>query len=162
MWEELRALRRDFDEMFTIIKQMDKRLKRLERIVKKMTVDVEEEARSFVKYRLKEKGLETRIDKLRLRETEISIYGANKDICVIGEASIRADKKTIEDLLKKYELLKTKYPEYLRKKVLLILYVLLPTPELTEEAKKQNIWMFKSTKEYVPLEEILKTILKDR
>jgi len=157
IWDEIKAIRRDFNEMLAIIKQMNERLTRLERTVEKMTIDVEEEARSFVEYRLKEKGIEISIDALRLPEAEINIYGANKDICVIGEASIRAGKKLIEELLKKYKLLKTKYPEYLREKTLLVLYVLLPTPELIEEAKKQNIWMFKSTKEYVPLEQALKT-----
>ena len=160
IWEEIKALRSDFNEMLTIIKQMNERLMRLERTVEKMTVDIEEEARSFVEYRLKEKGIKIRIDMLRLPEAEINIYGANKDICVIGEASIRAGKKILEELLKKYKLLKTKYPGYLREKVLLVLYVLLPMPELIEEAKKQNIWMLKSTKEYVPLERVLETIVK--
>jgi len=39
-------------------------------------------------------------------------------------------------------------PEKLRKKVLPVIYVCLPLPELVEEAKKKEIWILKTIKDY--------------
>ena len=172
IWEEIRAmraeqvalredfntLREDFNKMLGVLQQMNVRLTRIERTVEKMTVDIEEEARAFVKYRLGEKGIKIDVDELRLPEAEINIYGANEEICVIGEATIRAGVKILDEILEKYELLKRKYPSYLRDKVIFVLYVLLPLPEVIEEAKKRNIWVFKATKEYVSLDYVLERI----
>jgi len=172
IWEEIRAmraeqvalredfntLREDFNKMLGVLQQMNVRLTRIERTVEKMTVDIEEEARAFVKYRLGEKGIKIDVDELRLPEAEINIYGANEEICVIGEATIRAGVKILDEILEKYELLKRKYPSYLRDKVIFVLYVLLPLPEVIEEAKKRNIWVFKATKEYVSLDYVLEHI----
>ncbi len=81
------VLREDFNKMLAILQRMNQRLTRLERTVEKMTIDVEEEARSFVKHGLKQRGIEVEIDSLTLPEAEINIYGANGEICVIGEGS---------------------------------------------------------------------------
>lgn len=167
--EEQKALREDFNKMLAMIQNINTRLgrleitvedintrlKRVERTTEKMTVDVEEEARSFVKYKLREKGINIEVDTLRLPEAEINIYGANDEVCVIGDASIRAGLKILDELEEKYELLKRKYPGYLRRRVILVLYVILPLPELVEEARRRKIWLFKATKDYVPLEEVL-------
>jgi len=156
--EDFNTLREDFNKMLGVLQQMNVRLTRIEKTVEKMTVDIEEEARSFVKHKLEEKGIEIEVDSLSLPEAEINIYGANKEICVIGEATIRAGVKILDEIMEKYELLKRKYPGYLRDKVILVLYVLIPLPKVIEEAKKRNIWVFKATKEYVSLDYVLKHI----
>ena len=156
--EDFNALREDFNKMLDVLRRMDVRLTRIEKTVEKITVDIEEEARAFIKHRLEEKGIRIEIDALNLPEAEINIYGANKEVCVIGEATIRAGTKILDEIMKKYKLLKTKYPHYLRDKVILVLYVLIPLPGLIEEAKKRNIWVLKATKEYVPLDKVLKNI----
>ncbi len=155
IWDEIKGLREDFNKMLEEIRRINIRLNRIERTVEKLTVDVEEEARSFIKYHLEQAGISMDIDTLKLPEAEINIYGANKDWCVIGEASLRGGIKILDELLDKYKLLKEKYPGYLRKNVILVLYVILPLPELVSEARKRNIWLLKATKEYVSLKEII-------
>ena len=153
--EDFNSLREDFNKMLAVIGSIDRRLTRIEKTVEKMTVDIEEEARAFVKHKLKEKGIDIKIDVLTLPEAEINIYGANENLCVIGEATIRAGLKILDEIEKKYELLKSKYPGYLREKVIRVLYVLIPLPEVAKEARKRKIWMFKATKDYVSLDEVL-------
>ncbi len=156
--EEQIKLREDFNKMLEEIKRINTRLSRIERTVEKLTIDVEEEARSFIKHHLKNAGINVEIDVLKLPEAEINVYGANDEWCVVGEASLRAGKKILDELLDKYRLLKDKYPGYLRKNIILVLYVTLPLPELVEEARRRNIWLLKATKEYVPLKEVLRKV----
>jgi hypothetical protein len=51
-------------------------------------------------------------------------------------------------LLDKIELLKGRYPEKLRKRLIPIIYVCLPMPELVEEAAKRKVWVLKATQDF--------------
>jgi len=151
--EELARLREDFNKMFEAVNlrfdKVELRLNRVERTLEKLTVDIEDEARSIVKHRIKEDlGLEMEIGSLILPDVELNIYGVLDDVCVIGEATVRGSPKTMKELLEKIELLKNKYPNKLRAKLIPIIYVCLPLPELIEEAKKKNVWLLKATKDY--------------
>ena len=138
-----------FNRLMEVLARMDRKLNRIEKILKKLTVDIEEEARSIIKYRLREMGIDVDIDVLKLPDFELNIYGVSDNICVVGEASLRAGASIIDELKRKLNTLKTKYPSYLREKIILVLYVTLPLPELVERAKREHIWLLKATKEYV-------------
>jgi len=65
MWDEMRGLREeqislreeqiklreDFNKMLSVIRTMDSRLSRVEKTLEKLTLDIEEEARSILTYR---------------------------------------------------------------------------------------------------------------
>ena len=83
-------LRRDFNEMLRLVKAMDLRLGRVERTLEKLTVDVEDEARSVLKHRLRgEYGLDVEVGSLSLPDLELNIYGVSGDLCIVGEATVR-------------------------------------------------------------------------
>jgi len=149
------SLRKDFNSMLAEIRSINIRLGRLERTVEKITLDIEEEARAFIKHHLEQAGIKVELDALKLPEAEINIYGCGADWCVVGEASLRAGKKLADELVEKYKLLREKYPGYLRKNVILVLYVAVPTPDLIRDAEAKGIWLLKATKEYVPLKKVL-------
>jgi len=135
------------------LEQLDRRLTRVERTLEKLTLDIEEEARSFVAHRLKQMGYDIRIGSLVLPELEVNIYGASGDVCVVGEASVRAGVSTLRDLRRKLSVLEESYPGLLRPKVILIIYTSLATPELVEEAGREGVWVLKATGDIVPLPE---------
>jgi hypothetical protein len=116
--------------------------------LEKLTIDVEDEARSFLKHRLRELGLSVDLTSLILPDLELNIYGVSGDVCVIGEATVRAGVSILEDLMGKFEKLKKMYPDRLRRKIILVIYASLPTVELIEEAKKRGIWLLKATEEF--------------
>ena len=147
--EEQILMREDFNRMVEVLLRMDKRLTRVEKTLEKLTVDIEEEARSIVRYKLRELGIKMDVEALKLPELELNLYGVSDGICIIGEASVRAGASIVDELKRKLEILKTKYPNYLREKIILVLYVTLPLPELVERSKKENIWLLKATREYV-------------
>jgi len=135
------------------LEQLDRRLTRVERTLEKLTLDIEEEARSFVAHRLKQMCYDIRIGSLVLPELEVNIYGASGDMCVVGEASVRAGVSTLRDLRRKLSVLEESYPGLLRPKVILIIYTSLATPELVEEARREGVWVLKATGDIVPLPE---------
>jgi len=146
MREEQRMLREDFNRA---IRALDRRLVRVERTLEKLTVDIEEEARSILRHRLKaELGLDVELAPLVLPELEVDVYGVSGDVCVVGEVAVRSGLDELRRLLKKLELLKSRYPEKLRPKTVLIIYTSLALPELVEEAKAKNVWVLKATQDY--------------
>jgi len=144
--EEMARLREDFNRIFQAI---DRRLTRVERTLEKLTVDVEDEARSIIKHRLKtELGLDIELSSLILPEVEVNIYGVAKDVCVVGEATVRGGIGVLHSLLEKIELLKSKYPDKLRTKTIMVIYTSLALPELIDEARKKGIWVLKAAEDY--------------
>jgi hypothetical protein len=144
--EEQVKLREDFNKMFMAF---DLRLGRVEGTLEKLTLDVEDEARSIVKYRLKtDFGIEMDLVPLFLPELELNVYGVSGDVCVVGEATVRGGRGILDKLLDKIELLKGRYPEKLRKRLIPVIYVCLPMPELVEEAAKRKVWVLKATQDF--------------
>jgi len=144
--EDFNRLREDFNKMFMAF---DVRLSRVEGTLQKLTLDVEDEARSIIKYRLKKDfGIEMDLAPLFMPELELNIYGVSDDVCVVGEATVRAGRGILDALLNKIELLKAKYPEKLRKRLIPVIYVCLPMPELVEEAAKRKVWVLKATQDF--------------
>jgi archaellum component FlaC len=152
--KEQTRLREDFNKILLEFKSFNIRLSRVERTLEKLTIDVEDEAKSIIKNKLKEIGISLDLTSLILPDLEINIYGASNDLCIIGEAAVRASSGIIDELLKKLEKLKSDYPEKLKKKVILVVYVSLPMIELIEKAKEKGIWVLKATEEFYKPKEL--------
>jgi len=147
--KRLESVERGLEGVEKGLSVLDVRLTRVERTLEKLTLDIEEEARSIIKHRLRlELGLEIEISSLTLPDLELNIYGVKGDVCVVGEASVRASMRTLEELLKKLEIMKSKYPDLLRPKTIPVIYTSLAMPELVEEAKKRGVWVLKATGDY--------------
>jgi DNA repair exonuclease SbcCD ATPase subunit len=160
--KEQTRLREDFNKILLRIEKMEERMERIEdrmermegrlgrveRTLEKLTIDVEDEAKSILKVKLRELGITLELTSLILPGLEINIYGASDDTCVIGEATVRAGPKLVDELLGKIEKLKTNYPNLLRKKVILVIYASLPMIELIEKSKEKGIWLLKATEEF--------------
>jgi len=151
--EEMARLREDFNRALQAIDKrfevMDRRLTRVEQTLEKLTVDVEDEARSIIRYRLREElGLDIELGSLVLPDLEIDIYGVADDLCVIGEATVRGGVSVLDKLLEKAEVLRSRYPDKLRPKTIMVIYVSLALPELVDEARKRGVWLLKATGDY--------------
>jgi DNA repair exonuclease SbcCD ATPase subunit len=160
--KEQTRLREDFNKILLRIEKMEERIERIEdrmermegrlgrveRTLEKLTIDVEDEAKSILKVKLRELGITLELTSLILPGLEINIYGASDDTCVIGEATVRVGPKLVDELLGKIEKLKTNYPNLLRKKVILVIYASLPMIELIEKSKEKGIWLLKATEEF--------------
>ncbi|MCX8205420.1 MAG: hypothetical protein N3H31_07220 [Candidatus Nezhaarchaeota archaeon] len=155
--EEVRALREDFNKAYVqldarlamVERTLETRLTRVERTLEKLTLDIEEEARIVVKHRLRDMGYEVEVGLLVLPELEVNLYGAIGDLCVVGEASVRASSKIIDEVDQKVERLGRLYPDRLRPRVVKVVYTSLALPDLVERAEREGVWVLKATGDVV-------------
>jgi len=96
LWEEVRAMRGE-------MRDMNLRLERVERMLEKLTLEIEEEARVVIKHRLREMGYEVEVTSLILPEVEVNVYGVSDDLCVVGEARVRASSGVVDEIDKRFK-----------------------------------------------------------
>ncbi|MCX8176222.1 MAG: hypothetical protein N3E48_03190 [Candidatus Bathyarchaeota archaeon] len=145
-WEEIARLREDFNRAF---EHLNSRLSRVERSIEKISLDIEEEARIVVKYRLREIGYNIDVTSLILPELEINLYGTSNDICIVGEVSVRASLGVIDKINRRINELRSLYPDRLRPKIIKVVYTNLALPDLIEKAEKEGVWVLKATGDIV-------------
>jgi len=142
LWEEVRAIRVE-------MRDMNVRLGRVERTLEKLTLEIEEEARIVVKHRLREMGYEVDVTSLILPEVEVNVYGVSGDLCVVGEARVRASSGIIDEIDKKIEVLKRLYPDKLRPRILRVAYTTLALPDLIARAEREGVWVLRAVGDVV-------------
>jgi hypothetical protein len=94
-------------------------------------------------------GYELKVAPLILPEVEVDIYGATGDLCVVGEARVRAFSRALDELNEKVELLKRISPDKLRPRLLKVIYASQPMPDLIERAEREGVWVLKATGDVV-------------
>jgi hypothetical protein len=118
----------------------------------RLTLTVEEEARSMVKYKIKEKlNVEIELSNIFIDSKEVDIYGADDEICIIGEATVRLGVKLVNELLDKVELIKSKRPDLLRKRIIKVIYTDYAAPEAIEAARNNGVWILRWDKDLTPM-----------
>jgi DNA repair exonuclease SbcCD ATPase subunit len=142
LWEEVRAMRGE-------MRDMNVRLGRVERTLEKLTLEIEEEARIVVEHRLREMGYEVEVTSLILPELEVNIYGASDNLCIVGEARVRASSNVIDEIDGKIEALKRLHPDRLRPRVLRVVYATLALPDLVARAEREGIWVLRAVGDVV-------------
>jgi len=131
--EEIRELRRDVSKLTTYIERT--------------SITIEEEAREILAHRLRDRGVELRLSSLVLPDMEINVYGANENLCLVGEVSTRAGVRIVEKLNEDIAKLSGKYPQYLRKKTIKVVYTMQATPDAVKEAEASGVWLLKATED---------------
>ena len=159
VWEEIARLREEtnrlredmvagfkrHDEMFAKHGEEIARLREDVRDVKvtleRVTISEEEEAREVLGHRLKALGIPMALKRLELPGLEMDLYGVSDGVCLMGEATVRAGIRLVEELDAKAGLLAERHPELLRPRVIKAIYTILATPEAIEEADRRGVWI---------------------
>jgi len=149
---ELRELRRISIKHDKMLNKHDKILKEIKTYMERTSLTLEEEAREVIAYRLREKGITiTNISSLILKGIEIDIYATDTNLCLIGEAKTRVGVNVVEKVDKDIEKLCRKYPNYLKDKVIKVIYGMQVLPDAVDEARKRGIWLVTANKEITEL-----------
>jgi len=166
LWEEVRSLREDVDTLKNDVNALKNDVDTLKSDVNalkndvreirttldRLTLTVEEEARSMVKYKIKEKlNVEIELSNIFIDSKEVDIYGADDEICIIGEATVRLGVKLVNELLDKVELIKSKRPDLLRKRIIKVIYTDYAAPEAIEAARNNGVWILRWDKDLTPM-----------
>ena len=149
---ELRELRRISIKHDKMLNKHDKILKEIKAYMDRTSLTLEEEAREVIAYRLREKGIAiTNISSLMLKGIEIDIYATDTNLCLIGEAKTRVGVNVVEKVDKDIKKLCRKYPNYLKDKVIKVIYGMQVLPDAVDEARKRGIWLVTANKEITEL-----------
>ncbi|RSN74832.1 hypothetical protein [Candidatus Methanodesulfokora washburnensis] len=118
----------------------------------RLTLTVEDEARSVIKHRIKrDLNMDIELDRIFIDEREVNIYGAVNDICVVGEATVRLGAKLIDELLGKIELIKHERPDLLRRKIIKVIYTDYAVPDAVETARNKKVWILRRKRDLTPM-----------
>ena len=81
LWEEVRSLRLGQEEMRGELRGLCKDVGDLKKTVERLTLSLEEEARSIIAHRLKQElGIEVELERVSVDTMEINVYGATEDL----------------------------------------------------------------------------------
>ena len=144
IWEEVRTLRKDQSKIWGEIRSIKITIGRI-------CLSEEEEAWDVISYRLKNMGIDIKLERLFVNKMEINIYGANDDTCVLGETAVRLGPSLVKELERKIKLLKKKRPDTLRPKLIKVIYTLIATPQAIQKAKEYGVWILTARQDYTPL-----------
>jgi len=144
LWENTSKLWEGQNKLWEEVRDIKITLGRVAITIDRITISVEEEALSYIRYRLRnELGLEVSLDRLFIDTKEINIYGVVGEFCIIGETAVRLGVGLIEELIEKVKMIKSKRPNLLRPKLIKVIYTDYATPDALEYAKQNNIWVLK-------------------
>ncbi|MEM0079061.1 MAG: hypothetical protein QW118_02385 [Nitrososphaerota archaeon] len=166
LWEEVKALREGQNKLWEgqnrlwegqsklweEVRNIRITLNRVAVTLDRLTISVEEEALSYIRYRLREKlGIEVDLDRLFIDAREINIYGVVGDLCVIGEAAVRLGVGLVDELKEKIDLIREKRPELLKPKIIKVIYTDYATPDALEYARREKVWVLKWSGDLTPM-----------
>ena len=131
----LDVLTRDVQEIKETLSQMRGTIDQVNRTLQKLTYSIEDEAIDVVSWKLREKlGVNVRLGRLVITEggrevLELNIYGATDDLCVVGDATLDLRVGKVRELMEAIDKLRSRYPQYLRPRVIKVLYCMRYVPE---------------------------------
>ena len=139
-----------FSELIREISDIKREILEIRAYMERFSLTLEEEAREILERRLREKGVNVKLEPLIMPGVELDIYGATEEVCVIGEASTRAGARIIEAIDRRIEDFKRRHPELLRPKLVKVVYTMWATEDAIEEASRKNVWLVKAMRELTP------------
>ena len=131
-----------------------KALRPVTRYIEEVSITLEEEARSMIELRLRQRGIQIKLGALIRSYVELDIYGSDGNLTVIGEAETRLAPRHVREFERKLDMVKRNEPELLRGKIVKTIYALWAHPEAVEECKAREIWLNTPNKELTHLTSI--------
>ena len=98
-------------------------------------------------------GANVRLSRLMITKSgreapELNIYGVTDDLCIIGDVTLDLNK--VRELIGAINELRSRYPQYLRPRVIKVLYCMRYVPKTIEETRRNGIWVLTWREELTP------------
>ena len=118
-----------------------------------LAISVEEMAREFVEWFLKQRGIVCTAQRLLLdEEYEFDVYCAAEDVAVLGEAKVRCGPSDVERVAARVEEAVRRWPDKFPGRVAKVLYCQLAAPKAVEKARELGVWLIETRRELAPLQ----------
>ena len=131
-------------------RRMSRTLRSITRYIEEVSITLEEEARSMIELRLRQRGIQIKLDALIRPYIELDIYGSDKNLTVIGETKTRLASRHVREFERKLDMIKKNEPELLKGRIVKAIYAMWAHPDVIEECKARKIWLNTPNKELTP------------
>jgi len=119
--------------------------------LERLTLTIEEEARSVVRHRVRERlNVDVELDRIFVDSMEVNTYGAASDLCVVGEATVRLGPTLVSELLSRIEAIKRNRPSQEEDRQGDLRGLRDPRSPGSRE-KKAKVWVLKWDEDLTPL-----------
>jgi len=120
--------------------------------VEDIALSLEEVARDYVVWFLKQRGVLCKASRLRLDgDYEFDVYCAAGGVTVVGEVKLRASAGAVERLVARVEEAVRRWPDKFQGRVVKVFYCMDASPEAVEKARELGVWLIEASRELTPL-----------
>ncbi len=109
--------------------------------IEEVGILLEDEARSMIEYRLRQRGIKMELDALIRPYVELDIYGSDGNLTIVGEAKTRLAPRHVKELEGKIKMIRKREPELIKGRLVKVIYALWVHPDALKRCKESEIWL---------------------
>jgi uncharacterized coiled-coil protein SlyX len=146
----------EFKDLKNDVRGIKRNVKDIATTLQRLTVDLEDSARDWVSYFLRQRGYSCTAERLWVNKSyEFDIYCNAGSITVVGEAKVRISANIVSSVFNRVQGLQRGWPDKVSGRLVPVIYALVVDPTAEQRARELGVWLIESRRERVTLEEVL-------
>ena len=146
----------EFKDLKNDVRGIKSNVKDIAITLQRLTVDLEDSARDWVSYFLRQRGYSCTAERLWVNKSyEFDIYCNAGSITVVGEAKVRISANIVSNVFNRIQGLQRGWPDKVSGRLVPVIYALVVDPTAEQRARELGVWLIESRRERVTLEEVL-------
>lgn len=146
----------EFKDLKNDVRGIKSNVKDIATTLQRLTVDLEDSARDWVSYFLRQRGYSCTAERLWVNKSyEFDIYCNAGSITVVGEAKVRISANIVSNVFNRIQGLQRGWPDKVSGRLVPVIYALVVDPTAEQRARELGVWLIESRRERVTLEEVL-------
>ena len=146
----------EFKDLKNDVRGIKRNVKDIATTLQRLTVDLEDSARDWVSYFLRQRGYSCTAERLWVNKSyEFDIYCNAGSITVVGEAKVRISANIVSNVFNRVQGLQRGWPDKVSGRLVPVIYALVVDPTAERRARELGVWLIESRRERVTLEEVL-------
>ena len=146
----------EFKDLKNDVRGIKRNVKDIATTLQRLTVDLEDSARDWVSYFLRQRGYSCTAEHLWVNKSyEFDIYCNAGSITVVGEAKVRISANIVSNVFNRIQGLQRGWPDKVSGRLVPVIYALVVDPTAEQRARELGVWLIESRRERVTLEEVL-------
>jgi len=146
----------EFKDLKNDVRGIKRNVKDIATTLQRLTVDLEDSARDWVSYFLRQRGYSCTAERLWVNKSyEFDIYCNAGSITVVGEAKVRISANIVSSVFNRVQGLQRGWPGKVSGRLVPVIYALVVDPTAEQRARELGVWLIESRRERVTLEEVL-------
>jgi uncharacterized coiled-coil protein SlyX len=146
----------EFKDLKNDVRGIKRNVKDIATTLQRLTVDLEDSARDWVSYFLRQRGYSCTAERLWVNKSyEFDIYCNAGSITVAGETKVRISANIVSSVFNRVQGLQRGWPGKVSGRLVPVIYALVVDPTAEQRARELGVWLIESRRERITLEEVL-------